>query len=152
MQLIKNLAVTFIVTIAATLIVQAQQADHWEWMNPKPQGNSIFANDFVDDNNGYAVGMYGTLLKTGDGGSSWNKVNSGGYPSTTVRFQIPQAGLVRLKVFDVLGREGATFADEEKSSGSYSVRRDRGSVASGVCLYRTEFEGVAKVDRTVLLR
>jgi len=57
--------------------LHAQLADNWDWMNPKPQGNTINAIDFVNDNLGFAVGEYGTILKTTNGGVTWQKQNSG---------------------------------------------------------------------------
>ena len=77
MYLIKNLTAAFALTIAATLNGLAQQPDNWAWMNPRPQGNSIYAMDFVNDNLGYAAGAYGTFLRTNDGGLHWNKADAG---------------------------------------------------------------------------
>ena len=46
-------------------------------MNPKPQGNTLNAIDFVNDNIGYSAGAYGTIMKTIDNGVTWSKLNSG---------------------------------------------------------------------------
>ncbi|MEO8168733.1 MAG: YCF48-related protein, partial [bacterium] len=72
-----RIATILTMLILAATIVTAQQADNWVWMNPKPQGNTIRALDFVDNNIGYAAGAYGTILKTVDKGVSWHKLNSG---------------------------------------------------------------------------
>ncbi len=42
-------------------------------------------------------------------------------PSTTINYQIPTSGMVSIKVYDVLGKEVATFVNEEKPAGSYEV-------------------------------
>lgn len=55
----------------------SQLNDNWEWMNPKPQGNTLNAIDFVNDNIGYAAGAYGTMIKTTDNGVTWSKVITG---------------------------------------------------------------------------
>ena len=55
----------------------SQQTDNWMWLNPKPQGNTLYAMDFVDDNTGYAAGTFGTILKTTDNGGEWAKLNTG---------------------------------------------------------------------------
>lgn len=68
---------------AALLVVTAvvpsfsQVIDNWTWMNPRPQGNTINAIDFLDDNVGYASGAYGTILKTVDNGATWTKIYAG---------------------------------------------------------------------------
>jgi hypothetical protein len=42
-------------------------------------------------------------------------------PSTTVRFQLPAASTVTIKVFDVLGREVATLVDGDLSAGFHQI-------------------------------
>jgi photosystem II stability/assembly factor-like uncharacterized protein len=43
----------------------------FEWANPVPQGNGLYAMDFEDSLIGYAVGSKGTCMKTTDGGQTW---------------------------------------------------------------------------------
>ena len=43
----------------------------WFWQNPLPQGNPLTSIKFTDANTGYAVGYYGTIIKTTNGGSNW---------------------------------------------------------------------------------
>ena len=62
-----------IVLVIFTLGGQAQ----WHWVNPLPQGNPLNDIFFADAITGYAVGNYGTIFKTTDGGNNWNLVNSG---------------------------------------------------------------------------
>ena len=45
-------------------------------------------------------------------------------PSTTIRFQIPTAGIVTLKIYDILGNEVATLVNEEKPKGIYQINFD----------------------------
>ena len=49
----------------------------WTWLSPIPPGNSLRSVYFTDLNTGYAVGNYGTILKTSDGGDSWTVLTSG---------------------------------------------------------------------------
>jgi len=73
-------------------------------------------------------------------------------PSTTIRFQIPQASRVTLKVFDVLGREVATPVNEPKAAGTYAIEFDASSLASGVYLYRLTAGSFLSTKRMVVLR
>src|SRR5215217_1079697 len=43
----------------------------WVWQNPLPQGNDLFGLSFSDINNGTAVGLSGTIVRTTDGGRHW---------------------------------------------------------------------------------
>src|SRR5262249_33129424 len=49
----------------------------WHWQNPLPQGNTLRGASFVDANSGTAVGDYGTIVRTTDGGNSWTIQSSG---------------------------------------------------------------------------
>ncbi|MCY4673519.1 MAG: T9SS type A sorting domain-containing protein [Bacteroidetes bacterium] len=53
-------------------------------------------------------------------------------------YELPEASHVRLRVYDVLGREMAMLVDEWHSAGAHSVRLDASSWPSGVYLYRLE--------------
>lgn len=45
------------------------------WRNPLPQGNDLKGLWMIDNNTGYAVGHVGTVIKTTDGGLSWEVKN-----------------------------------------------------------------------------
>jgi len=55
-------------------------------------------------------------------------------PSTVISYEVAKAGLVSLKVYDILGREVATLVNEQKNAGKYSVQFDT-KLASGVYIY-----------------
>lgn len=57
-------------------------------------------------------------------------------PITVVKYQVPVASRVSLKVYDILGREVATLVDEMKEVGYYSVTFDARNFASGIYLAR----------------
>ena len=64
-------------------------------------------------------------------------------PSTDIRFQIAEHGLVSLKVYDLLGREGATLVDEMLAPGSYQITFNAKGLSSGVYFYRLHVRPVA---------
>jgi photosystem II stability/assembly factor-like uncharacterized protein len=49
----------------------------WCWQNPLPQGNLIGEQAWFDEKRGWAVGESGTILKTVDGGATWQPQASG---------------------------------------------------------------------------
>jgi hypothetical protein len=59
-------------------------------------------------------------------------------PSTTIRYQLPQDGMVTLKVYDILGSEVATLVNEQKPAGRYEVNFDASRLASGVYIYKLQ--------------
>jgi len=48
----------------------------WEWQNPTPQGNSLYSSYFFSSDNGIAVGDYGAILRTIDGGINWTIISN----------------------------------------------------------------------------
>ena len=48
----------------------------WQWGNPLPQGNTLRAISFAGGV-GYSAGDFGTLLRTGDAGTTWTGLLSG---------------------------------------------------------------------------
>jgi hypothetical protein len=62
-------------------------------------------------------------------------------PSTVIPYQLEEAGPVRLRVYDLLGREVAVLVDEHQRAGSYQVAFDASRLAGGAYLYRIESNG-----------
>jgi photosystem II stability/assembly factor-like uncharacterized protein len=48
------------------------QQSSWKWQYPVPQGNSLYSVYFINQMIGWTAGDNGTILKTTDGGFSWN--------------------------------------------------------------------------------
>jgi hypothetical protein len=59
-------------------------------------------------------------------------------PATVISFGIPKAGIVKLAVYDILGRTVATLVDEYKQAGNYKTDFDGTNLASGVYFYKLE--------------
>jgi photosystem II stability/assembly factor-like uncharacterized protein len=45
----------------------------WQWICPFPQGNTLNQVQFVDPQYGYAVGKFGTIMRTKNGGIIWGR-------------------------------------------------------------------------------
>ena len=73
-------------------------------------------------------------------------------PSTTIKYQLPQAEFVSLKVFDVLGDEIATLVKEEKSSGSYDVEFKAENLPSGTYFYKLQAGNFVETKKMVLIK
>ncbi len=71
-------------------------------------------------------------------------------PETTIRYALPQAGEVRLVVYDLLGHEVAVLVDGLQSAGNHTVRFGAGNLSSGAYVYRLQAQGKTIV-RTMML-
>lgn len=57
-------------------------------------------------------------------------------PTTTIKYSIPKTSNVKLKVFDLLGREVTELVNEEKSPGDYTINFNASGLASGIYYYQ----------------
>ncbi len=73
-------------------------------------------------------------------------------PTTTIRFSIPTAEDVSLKIFTLLGEEVATLASGAMDAGTHAIQWDATSQPSGVYFYRLQAGGFVETRKLVLLR
>ncbi len=67
-------------------------------------------------------------------------------PKTTISFSLRKSGFVKLKVYDVLGKEITTLLSEKKQPGIYKVRFDGEALPSGAYYYRIEIQSDKKEE------
>ncbi len=73
-------------------------------------------------------------------------------PVTSIRFELPQAGAVRLALYDLLGREVTVLAEGVYTAGRHEIRVDGRSLSSGTYLYRLTQGGQTLTRKLLLLR
>jgi len=59
-------------------------------------------------------------------------------PSTTIKYELPNFSIVRLSVYDMLGREVSVLVNERREAGCHEVRFDASGLSSGVYFYRLQ--------------
>ena len=73
-------------------------------------------------------------------------------PSTTIRFSIINPDVVKIKIYDVLGREVRTLVNEFKQAGTYELQFSANGLASGIYLYRIESGNFVQTKKMILLK
>jgi len=73
-------------------------------------------------------------------------------PSTEIKYDILNAGLVKLKVYDQAGKEVYTLVNGMKNPGSYSITFDASSLSSGVYYYTLETAGNTFTKKMILVK
>jgi len=73
-------------------------------------------------------------------------------PSTMIRYSVTNSELVRIKVYDILGREVTSLVNEIKQPGTYEVQFDASGLASGIYLYRIESGSFIQTKKMILLK
>lgn len=71
-------------------------------------------------------------------------------PTTVISYDLPENAMVRLTVYDVLGRQVATLVNEAMPAGSHQVNFDASHLSSGMYLYRLQ-TGNRTLTRTMSL-
>jgi hypothetical protein len=73
-------------------------------------------------------------------------------PSTVIRYQLPVANHVALKIYDVLGQEVATLVDEIQDAGYKSATWDASTLPSGLYFYKLTAGTFSEVRKLMLVK
>ncbi|MBK7632741.1 MAG: T9SS type A sorting domain-containing protein [Ignavibacteriales bacterium] len=73
-------------------------------------------------------------------------------PSTNIKFTIPEAGLVKLSVFNLLGQEIKTLVDEQRQPGTYTQKFDATELNSGVYFYELRVNDFIQTKKMQFLK
>lgn len=65
--------IALLIFILFTNLLSYAQVVGYEWLSPIPDANRFYDVHFVNNDTGYVVGDFGTILKTKDGGATWSK-------------------------------------------------------------------------------
>lgn len=71
-------------------------------------------------------------------------------PTTTIAYTIPQPEKVTLRVFDILGREVAELVNEQKETGTYTIKFDASNLTSGIYLYQIKAGDYSMTRKLIL--
>ena len=119
-------------------------------IDPPIFGFDIYSISMVDQNLGWLAGLGGRVYKTMNGGTAGvtqlptsptrihldqnfpNPFN----PSTQIRFELPERSVVRMIIFDPLGREVDDLIEGSFDAGSHSIMWNASNFSSGVYFVR----------------
>ncbi|MFQ3597458.1 MAG: T9SS type A sorting domain-containing protein [Chloroherpetonaceae bacterium] len=73
-------------------------------------------------------------------------------PTTMIRYQLPEASMVKIQVFDMLGRVVATLASERKDAGIYEVPFNASTLSSGTYFYRLQAGLFVETKKMMLVK
>jgi len=73
-------------------------------------------------------------------------------PSTKINFTIPKTGLVKLKIYNIMGKEISQLINEIKTAGNYSVNFDASGLSSGTYFYKLETGDLIEVKKMTLIK
>jgi len=140
----------------------------WEYDLPKEPSAVVVANIDNDDEKEILVTFESTLIALDvvstpvleparvtsfpKGYRLWQNYPNPFNALTTIRFRLPKAGVVTLRVHDLLGKEIATLTDAKYSTGIHEVIWNANNVASGVYVIAIRAGAFVQTKKMVLLK
>lgn len=73
-------------------------------------------------------------------------------PSTNISFTLKEAGLVSLKIYNMLGQEVDNIIQQKLNSGAYTIRYDASSLSSGMYMYRLKTRSTVQTQKMILIK
>lgn len=73
-------------------------------------------------------------------------------PATTINYQLPNTGNVKLTVYDALGHEAGVLVNESQNAGNYNIVWNASGFPSGVYFYRLEAGSFVSNKKMILLK
>jgi hypothetical protein len=73
-------------------------------------------------------------------------------PSTIINYQLSTAGKVKLKIYDVLGKEIKTLADDYEQAGYHHINFDASGLSNGVYFYNLIVNNYSDTKKMTLLK
>lgn len=73
-------------------------------------------------------------------------------PTTTINYQVKDAGVVKLTVFNLLGQAVQVLVNEQQATGSYTATFNASSLASGFYFYTLEVNDFASTKKMMLIK
>ncbi|MCP5063000.1 MAG: T9SS type A sorting domain-containing protein [Ignavibacteriae bacterium] len=73
-------------------------------------------------------------------------------PSTVINYSIANAGLVTLKVYNVIGQEVLSLVNANQNAGQYQVKFDASQLSSGIYIYRIQSDNFISSKKMMLLK
>ncbi len=73
-------------------------------------------------------------------------------PSTNIRFSIPASGMVKMNVFDALGRKVESIVNETMNAGTYEVSFNASKLSSGIYFYTIETGNFTATKKMLLVK
>ncbi|MFA6468882.1 MAG: T9SS type A sorting domain-containing protein [Bacteroidota bacterium] len=73
-------------------------------------------------------------------------------PSTTINYSLEHAGLVKLRVFNILGQEVVSLVNEVQEAGQYQAQFNANKLSSGIYFYKLESGSFSSLKKMMLIK
>jgi len=72
--------------------------------------------------------------------------------STSITYRIPEGGIVKIKIFDILGKEIMSIDEGEKETGVYEFKLNSDELSSGIYIYSVRYNNKTLSKKMLLMK
>jgi photosystem II stability/assembly factor-like uncharacterized protein len=102
--------------------------------------------------NGPLVGIVNSASSVPDNYSLYQNYPNPFNPVTKIKYSVKQSGIVKLKVYDALGRNVSVIVNQNQSPGTYEVVFDAANLTSGIYFYQLEAGNYSETKKMMVLK
>ncbi|MCR4417171.1 MAG: T9SS type A sorting domain-containing protein [Ignavibacteria bacterium] len=73
-------------------------------------------------------------------------------PTTTIRFSLPEGGILKLSIYDALGRFVETLVDDQRDAGIYEFEYNASKLSSGIYFTILQVNNIRVVNKLQLIK
>ena len=73
-------------------------------------------------------------------------------PSTRIKYSVPESGLVKVSVYNLVGEEVSVLVNEQIDAGYYEVIFDASKLPSGIYVYRLQAANSVHIKKMILIK
>lgn len=73
-------------------------------------------------------------------------------PATTIKFALPKSEFVRIRIYDILGKEVATLVNEQLQAGYFEYNFNASNLSSGMYFYKIDAGVYSDIKKMVLVK
>jgi len=73
-------------------------------------------------------------------------------PSTSIKYSIPQDGIVNLAIYNLIGEKVLTLVNQNMKAGVYEIKFDASHYSSGIYFYRLDAGQFSSVRKMILMK
>ncbi|HRE12030.1 MAG TPA: YCF48-related protein, partial [Ignavibacteria bacterium] len=149
-------------------VIKATNDGGLNWYEQYSTNLELKSISFINANTGYCVGLNGQILKTTNGGGALGITQlsaehpekftlSQNYPNpfnpaTKIRFSVPKQSLVKLSIYDILGKEINVLTNDFLQAGTYETDFDASHLSSGIYFYSLSTTDFTETKKMVLIK
>jgi len=142
----------------------------WQYQTliPPNTSNGFESITMINENIGWAVGDFGQVYKTNNGGVVAIDENSAkpildkftldqNYPNpfnptTKIRYSLPTSNQARLRVYNIAGQLVATLVNKRQAAGTHEVIFEADELPAGVYFYKLASGSLSKTKKMLLVK